>query len=114
VFLVERLLQRRGYRVAAHSRQEAALQALRAAPAAFDLVVTDYNMPGMSGLDIAREVRMINPNLPVIVTSGFVDEELQAGADSAGVRELIFKADDVEVFCETVERLVHSVQRKAS
>ena len=57
VLLVKRLLERRGYRVSGYTDQREALAALRADPAAFDLVVTDYNMPGMSGLDVAREVR---------------------------------------------------------
>jgi CheY-like chemotaxis protein len=114
VFLVERLLKRRGYRVAAHTRQEDALQALRADPAAVDLVLTDYNMPGMSGLDVAREARAIRPDLPVAVTSGFIDEALRAQAEGAGVRELIFKADEVEVFCDAVQRLLQAVQQKTA
>ena len=114
VYLVERLLKRRGYRVAAHTRQEEALQALRADPAAFDLVLTDYNMPGMSGLDVAREVRAIRPELPVAVTSGFIDKELHTQAEGAGVRELIFKADSVEVFCDAVQRLARTVKQKTA
>ena len=114
VFLVERLLKRRGYRVTAHTQQEAALQALRADPAAFDLVLTDYNMPGMSGLDVAREVQAIRPELPVAVTSGFIDEELRGQAGGAGVRELIFKADEVEVFCDAIQQLVQAVRQKTT
>jgi two-component system cell cycle sensor histidine kinase/response regulator CckA len=102
--LVTRLLKRRGFRVAGYTDQKEALQALRADPAAFDLVLTDYNMPGMSGLDVAREVKACNPNTPVAVTSGFIDEELLAQAGGVGVSELIFKADDVDVFCESVLR----------
>ena len=114
VYMVERLLKRRGYRVSAHTRQEEALQALRADPAAFDLVLTDYNMPGMSGLDVARELRAIRPELPVVVTSGFIDEALRTQAEGAGVRELIFKADSVDVFCNAVQRLAQTVQQKTA
>lgn len=114
MFLVERLLKRRGYRVTAYTRQDEALLALRADPTAFDLVVTDYNMPGMSGLDMAREVRALNPSLLVAVTSGFIDEELRAQAAGAGVRELIFKADEVEVFCDAMQRLVQAVRQQTA
>ncbi|MEQ1517883.1 MAG: PAS domain S-box protein, partial [Usitatibacteraceae bacterium] len=96
VSLVKRLLERRGMRVSGYIEQRAALDALYAAPKNFDLVVTDYNMPGMSGLDVAREVRAIRADLPVAVTSGFIDETLRAQAAGAGVRELIFKASAVE------------------
>ena len=66
-------------------------------------------MPQMSGLEVAREVRAIRPGLPVAVTSGFIDETLHTQAAAAGVRELIFKADSVEVMCEAVQRLAEGV-----
>ncbi len=105
VFLVKRLLERRGYRVSGYSNQGDAMAELRANPAGFDLVLSDYNMPGMSGLDVAREVRGIRADLPVAVASGFIDETLRANAGGAGVRELIFKATSVDEFCEAVQRL---------
>jgi PAS domain S-box-containing protein len=106
VFLVKRLLERRGVQVSGFSDQQSALQTLRADPQAFDLVLTDYNMPGLSGLDVAREVRQIRPDLPVAVASGFIDENLHQAAEGAGVRELIFKASDVEAFCASLQGLV--------
>ncbi len=105
VFLVQRLLDRRGFRVSGYVNQREALDALRADPRRFDLVVTDYNMPGMSGLDVAREVRAVRADLPVAVASGFVSEELREQAGGAGVLELIFKADTVEELCEAFARL---------
>ena len=112
VFLVKRLLGRRGYRISGYTDQHAALDALRAGPAGFDLVVSDYNMPGLSGLDVARAVRAIRADLPVAVTSGFIDEELRAQAGGAGVRELIFKASTVEDLCGVVQRLAQKVAVK--
>jgi CheY-like chemotaxis protein len=112
VFLVTRLLQRRGYRVSGFIDQREALAAIRANPAAFDLVVTDYNMPGMSGLDVAREVRTLRADLPVAVASGFIDEALHAQAAGAGARELIFKANAVEEFCEAFVRLARAAGHK--
>ncbi len=108
VFLVRRLIERRGLRISAYTDQREALVALRADPASFDLVVTDYNMPGMSGLDVAREVRAIRADLPVAVASGFIDEALRSQAGAAGVRELIFKASAVEDLCDAFVRLARS------
>lgn len=105
VFLVKRLLERRGYRISGFTDQRLALEALRADPAAFDLVLTDYNMPGMSGLDVAREVRALRADLPVAIASGFIDETLREQAGGAGVRELIFKATEVAEFCAAVQRV---------
>ncbi len=114
VKLVKRLLERRGYRVSSYTNQNEALAALRAEPAAFDLVVTDYNMPGLSGLDVASAVREIRAQLPVALTSGFIDETLSTQAQVAGVRELIFKADTVEVYCATIQRLVDAIGEQAT
>jgi PAS domain S-box-containing protein len=108
-FLIRRLLERRGCRVSGYIDQHEALTALRADPAGFDLVVTDYNMPGMSGLDVAHAVRAIRADLPVAIASGFIDEALHAQAEGAGVRELIFKANAAEDLCEAVARLAQTV-----
>ena len=103
VFLVKRFLEHRGYRVSGFSSQSEALAALRADPAAFYLLLTDYNMPGMSGLDVALEARSIRADLPVAITSGFLDETLRQAASAAGVRDLIFKAIDLDEFCAAVQ-----------
>lgn len=108
VFLVKRLLERRGIDVTGYSDSMQALDALRANPFAFDVVVSDYNMPGLSGLDVARMVRGIRPDLPLIVASGFVDEELQVRAADAGVREVIFKVSAVEELCSAFERVAQT------
>jgi CheY-like chemotaxis protein len=105
VFLVSRLLKRQGYRVSGFTRADEALAALRADPGKFDLVVTDLNMPGASGLDVAREVARLRPDLPVVLTSGSINDELKALAPLAGVRELIYKPNTVEELCEVVGRL---------
>ena len=106
VFLVSRLLERRGYRVAAFVLQEQALAAVRDNPQAYALLLTDFNMPGMSGLDVAREALALAPGLNVAVASGYITEELQAEAQAIGVREVIFKTDAVEEFCDVVGRLI--------
>lgn len=106
VFLVRRLLERRGYRVTAMLSQQDVIDAVREQPSGFDLLLTDYNMPGMSGLEVARAVLAINPALPVALASGYITDELQADALAAGVREVVFKTDAVEDFCAMVARLV--------
>ncbi len=106
VFLVRRLLVRRGYEVTTFCDQQEAIDAVRASPDRYDLLLTDYNMPGMSGIDVARAVLAINPALTVAVASGYINDELEQAAQAAGVREVVFKTDAIESFCEVVQRLV--------
>ncbi len=103
--LVKTLLERRGYRVSCYTDQKEALNALRLAPQKFDVVVTDYSMPGMHGLEVAREVKAIRHDLPVAVTSGFIDEELRQGAKQFGISQLISKPFELEALYETVHQL---------
>ena len=106
VFLVRRLLQRRGYEVTAYCDQQEAIEAIRSNPTGFDVLLTDYNMPGMSGIDVAKEVLTINPSLTVAVASGYINEELEQKAAAVGVKEVVFKTDAIEAFCDVVARLV--------
>ena len=110
--MAKQLLQLRGYRVDAFTDQRQALEAISADPSSFDVVVTDYNMPGMQGLEVAREVRAIRADLPVAVTSGYIDEELRSGAAAAGVRELIPKPFAMRDFFAVVERLARNDKEK--
>ncbi len=106
VFLVERLLRRRGFRVSGFTDPYEATEALRAEPQGYDLVVTDYNMPGYCGVDLVREARGIRPDLPVALASGYVTAEIEREAMAEGARALIHKPNDVQELCATVQRLL--------
>jgi PAS domain S-box-containing protein len=100
-----RSLSRRGYRVSGYSSPEEALQAVREKPRSYDVVVTDYMMPGCSGLDIARAVAAVRPDLPVIIFSGHIDEDLRRRARELGVRQLLGKLDAPDELTEAIDRL---------
>ena len=109
ILLMSRLLERQGYRVSGYTDQLEALAAVRANPEQFDLAVTDYNMPGMTGLEVAQALKEIRPDLPVVMASGYITEELRAQAPAAGIRELIYKPDTVDDLCEAVARIAETV-----
>ncbi|MDP1675208.1 MAG: response regulator [Burkholderiales bacterium] len=106
VYMLKRMLERWGYRVSAYIEQREALSAVLAGNIRFDLVVTDFNMPGMSGLEIARAIRDAQPDLPVIVVSGYITDALRAEAAAAGVKQLISKAHEVEELRDVLQGLV--------
>lgn len=108
VFLIARVLTRKGFTVTTFSDPLEAQAALLASPEAFDIVVTDYNMPGYSGMDLLRQVKKIRPDLPVALASGYVTPELEHSAIHEGASALIYKPNDVSEFCETVQQLIAS------
>jgi hypothetical protein len=71
--LWKRLLEGIGYQVEVFANGTDALEALRARPRAFDVVLSDLTMPGMTGLALAEEVRRLRPDLPVLLMSGYSD-----------------------------------------
>jgi len=100
-----RMLSRHGYRVSGHTVAEEALAAVRAAPQAYDLFMSDCIMPRLSGLDVARELSRIRPDLPVVIFSGHIDAELQRKARELGVRQLLNKLNASEELLDAIDRL---------
>ncbi len=92
----EALLQRAGYRVTRVGSGLAAIETVREDPRAHALLITDYNMPGLSGLAVAEQVAAIAPDLPVLITSGYVTEELLEQARALGVRGVLLKEHSLE------------------
>jgi len=102
---VKQLLKRLGYRVSVFDSAEAALEALRAGPEQFDLVLTDFNMRGHSGLEVARAVTALRKELPVLLVSGFLSDDVRRAAAEAGVRGLLSKPFSVEELSALVDEL---------
>jgi CheY-like chemotaxis protein len=70
---------------------ESALRELRQNPGAYDAVITDLSMPGLSGLQLAHQIRKVRADLPVILLSGYVNPEDQVRADRLGIRAILTK-----------------------
>ncbi len=104
--VAKRLLERHGYRISAFTEVADALAGFRCEPDAFDLIITDYNMPGCSGLQVAREIRELRPQLPVLMTSGFLTDELRIEAQAAGVASLCGKPFQTQELLEAINRCV--------
>ena len=106
VCLATRMLQRLGYRVTGFTRTAEAVEAFRANPRQFDVVITDLNMPGASGLVVAREILVLRPEIPIMLCSGHITELLKEQAHGAGVRRILHKPNSMAEFGEALHRLV--------
>jgi CheY-like chemotaxis protein len=105
VAMVQALLERAGYRVTCFEDPRDAIAAFGAQSEAFDVVITDYNMPLLSGLDVAEELSRLCPGLPVAISSGYVTEELVTAAKRVGVRHVLQK----EYTLEQLPGIVHTL-----
>jgi len=105
VHLAEEVLALHNYRVSGYRAAEEAVAALRADPSRFDVVVSDLSMPGMSGLDVAREALRLRPDLPVVIISGHLTEDLLAQAAAIGVREVVRKPFEIRALADVIARV---------
>lgn len=69
--VADTILTRLGYTVTTCTNSEEALATFQATPDQFDLVITDQTMPGLTGENLAKALRQIRPQLPIILCTGF-------------------------------------------
>jgi CheY-like chemotaxis protein len=93
-----------GFSVVAQSDPAEAVALFRSDPSRFDVVLTDLNMPGMSGLDVAREIHAIDPRKPILVMSGFQGSYTAENLKSVGVSDLVPKPLSTEQLLESLKR----------
>jgi PAS domain S-box-containing protein len=95
-----------GYRVTSVPDGPSALALFRATPDAFDLVMTDQVMPGLSGEELAAELLALRPALPVILCTGFGERLDPDRARALGVRECLMKPLRVHELDAAVRRAI--------
>jgi PAS domain S-box-containing protein len=98
------VLEHLGYRVMGETDSLRALDLFREHPDRFDLVMTDYMMPHMTGIELAREVIAIRPDVPVILCTGFSDTITVDSSKTAGIRAVLMKPATRQEIAETVRQ----------
>ncbi|WP_419784934.1 ABC transporter substrate binding protein [Pseudodesulfovibrio sp.] len=93
LYTTPRLLRVMGQRVTAIGDPEEAAQLVAEDPTAFDLIISDYDMPGLSGTELAARVSLVAPDLPIILISGREDA-MAAAVGLPGIRQVIIKPYD--------------------
>ena len=69
-----------------------------------DLVITDVNMPNMSGLEMAKEIKAINPNIPIIVATAFSNSEYLLEAIDLGIDKYVLKPVNIKKLLDTMAK----------
>ena len=100
------MLKDLGYDARGATRPDRALEMFQQQPDAFDLVITDMTMPGMTGDQLAREMLTLRPQLPVIICTGFSKRVAAAQKSSPGIRALLLKPITVQELSRTVREVL--------
>jgi CheY-like chemotaxis protein len=87
----ERRLAALGYQVTAEIDAEHALELFRSDPERFRLVITDYTMPRLGGLDLARAVTAIRPGIPIMLLTGHLEDLPPEALAHAGIERVLHK-----------------------
>lgn len=109
---VGELLKSCGCQVTVETDSQLALLKFKENPEAFDLLVTDQTMPGMTGAELAQSLMAIRPELPVILCSGYSDQIDEDKARSLGILGYVTKPIKNSAFLELVRNLLLSVKER--
>jgi CheY-like chemotaxis protein len=100
---LESLLRRRGFNVVSVTSPEEGLRLAENQP--FDVVVTDFKMPGMNGLDFVHRLHRIAPRTHVVLITGYPSEYEERRPSALGVDAYFIKPFDPAVFLKAVSEL---------
>src|ERR1700690_1922378 len=98
----DRVLSGKGYAVITASNGQEALNKLEAED--YDVVFADIKMPGMSGLDMAEQVKQRQPWLPVVIVTGYGSPDNEARAEAAGVSGFLRKPLSPEMIEDSAQK----------
>jgi len=98
------VLEGSGYRVAAHTDPALAFKAFVRAPDEVDIAICDQTMPNMTGLELARRLHALRPDLPVVLVSGLSSDLGLSELRAVGVRAFLSKPFKPSELAATVRR----------
>jgi PAS domain S-box-containing protein len=99
------ILKSLGYKVTSQTDSVNALEIFRSSPDEFDLVITDYTMPKMTGLDFASEVLRVRPDIPILLCTGF-SEKITIGSGKELGMGLLMKPYGMRQISEEVRKIL--------
>ena len=103
--MVGRMLKKAGFPAHHYLHPKKALDDVCSGAIGYDLAVLDYAMPELDGLSLAKELLRLHPGKPVVITTGFISDDLRKNAPTIGVSELIPKPNTGAQLLKSIERL---------
>ena len=102
----QHMLRRLSYEVVPRTSSVEALEAFRAQPDKFDLVITDQTMPNMTGEMLAKELMSIRPDIPIILCTGYSELISKELAKAMGIREYVMKPLVIRKLATTIRKVL--------
>ncbi len=101
------IIQKLGYSVKTVADSLEALNIFQSSPGEFDLVITDQTMPRMSGISLAKEIKKIRPDIPVILCTGYSETTDSEKAKEQGITEFLYKPVLAEDLAMAIRRALN-------
>jgi len=112
VFMTQQILERLGYQVTSRTSSLEALEAFRAKPDEYDLVITDMTMPNMTGVELARKLKKLKSDIPIVICSGFSEMIDEDKAKALGIHAYIMKPIVTEEIARIIRKVLDEGQGK--
>ena len=106
LLLLETIFTRLGYRVTTKATGQEAFAFLQQHQAEIDLLITDQSMPGMTGVELATEVLALQPELPIILCTGYSPEVSEDQARQMGISRYVAKPINRTELAQAVRELL--------
>jgi PAS domain S-box-containing protein len=106
MLLAEEMLAALCYEPAGFTSADQALQEYLADPHRFDGALLDHVMPGITGIELARRLREVRPDLPIILVSGYMGPLLEQDAALAGIDRILTKPLDLHGLSQAIAQVL--------
>lgn len=110
VDLAVKMLRRLAYAADGYTHPDAALNAFKADPALYRLIITDLHMPGISGIEFIQSIRKLHPTIPIVLSSGHLTDDVASRVRDMGVTRYLHKPNSMEDFSDSLYELLHQRQ----
>jgi signal transduction histidine kinase/CheY-like chemotaxis protein len=107
------MLSKLGYNTETTNSPVEALKLFKRNPAHFDLIITDLTMPGMTGIELARKIHEKNPDLPIILMTGYgKDIDYATPPENYGIRRILKKPVKINMLASTIDEIINIREKK--
>ncbi len=106
--LGQKALSYLGYAVVTSKSSMEALDLFRSQPQKFDLIITDYTMPDMTGTALAKKILELRPDIPIILCTGFSEKISEEKVKAMGIRGYIMKPVSIHNLANICRRILDS------